>query len=421
MPWNTSHVKISIHVRLYPKIGLSKRIAFCTTSVSLGCRTENTFTALFSKISTVGRPFAGDFDQRPQRSIQILDEGSMNERMPSSLYESSSSFEIHEGESSESYDVAVSNIGRECVDDETLDQTPEGSIDVEEWLIKQRALSENCGRSADYERRGNPAQVPSITKISYFQATHDTTDCSTKAGVRSVNLHPPIHYNNSNESLQHRNDEHSPTSEAISSAVTADVEFAFTSSRQGQDFIVEVSALVNNLDQPIVVAAKRVKDPNNRRLATLICLVVAAVIVIVTAAVLKLNRNEANGTNDQPTPDVSREPNISSTTFPASTSINTTIGDSWASLGKSLTIVGLLSESGKIYLNTLQRTDTYFTVVSFNIDLLPAEMNWTLLARYSDPLWSGHTVRRHTWESKRIDAYKGFACFLSHTVVIIHS
>ena len=348
----------------------------------------------------------------------------MDERTPSSINESSSSFKIHKGESNESSEVTVSIIGRECVDDKTLGQIPEGSKDFEEWPFRQRALSEKCRLSVDDEKNKNSAQFPSTAKISYSQAKLDTTDYTTQkkiAGFRSVNLHRPIHFNNSNESLQHGTDEHSPTSEAISSIVTADVNFAFTSSTHRQDFIVEVSALVNNSDQPIVVAAKRVEDPNNRRLVTLICLVVAAVIVIVTAAVLKLKMNEANRTNDHPTPGLSPEPNISSTTFPTSTSFNTTIGDHWASLEKSLTIVGLLSENGKIYLETLQRTDTYFTVVSFNINILKAEMNSSVILRYLDPLWSGHTVRRHTWESKRIGACSGFVCFLSHTVVSIHS
>ena len=282
------------------------------------------------------------------------------------------------------------------MDDKTLDETPEGSMDVEDWLIKQRAFSENCGRSVDDEGSDDPAQLAPTVKINCSQGTHGATGNTTKTEVRSVNLLHPTNCSNSNQALQHGTDDHSPTSEADSPAVTADVEFASTSSRHIQDFIVEISALVNNSDQPMVVAAKRVKDPHNQRLVVLICLVVAAVVVIVTAAVLKLNRNEANRTNDQPTTNISQETNISAITFPSSAPINTTIGDYWISLGKSLTIVGILSESGKIYLKTLQRTDTVFTVVSFNIDLLPAEMNWTLLARYSDPLWSGHTVRHHS-------------------------
>ena len=312
----------------------------------------------------------------------------MNEILPRSHYKSSPSFNIHKGESRKSDDVDLTNIGREYNIDETFDQTPGDSIDFEECPFEQRSISKECKSSLDDKVRKNPVQVVSTRqKKSAFQKKHGATHCTSKANTngrsRYVNLHRPINFNYSNKSLQHEPNEHSPSCESIAAVVTADVEVVPTSCGNLQEFIVEDSALVNNSDQLFVVAAKRVNDPNNRKLAILICIVVSVVIATVTVAILKLNWNEANRLNDQPT------------TYPTSVSSNTSIGESWASLGKSLTIVGFKSEIGKLYFDILNRNDTFFTVVSFDINILTAELNSDLVRRFLDPLWNDHVVRCH--------------------------
>ena len=323
----------------------------------------------------------------------------MNEATQKSHNESSPSFNIRKSERRKSDDVDLSNIGREYDVDETFDQTPGDSMDFEECPFEQRSISKECRPSLDDKVRKNPVQVVSTPqKKSAFQRKHGTTHCTSKANTkgrsRYVNLHRLINFNYSNESLQHEPNEHSPTCESIASAVTADVEVVPTSCGYRQEFIVEDLAVVNISDSPFVVAAKRVKDPNNRKLVIFICLVVSAVIATVTTVTLKLNWKEANSINDQPA--------TNPTSVPSNTT--TTIGESWASLAKSLTIAGINSDIGKLYFSILNRNDTFFTVVSFDIDILTKELNLDALLRFPNPLWKDHVVGHHPWESKQISA-----------------
>ena len=311
----------------------------------------------------------------------------MDETPSNSHNESSPSINIHESESRKSDDVVATNIGREYYVNETVDPTPGGGTDFEECPFERRTIFKESKNSLDDKRRDNPVEVVSTGKISSFQRKHGATDCTTKAKTkgrsRYVNLRRPINFNYSNESLQHATNEHKPTSEAIASVVTADVEVVPTSCGNLQEFVVEDSALVNIWDQPFVVVAKRVKDQNNRLLAILICLVISAVIATVTTVTLKLNWKEANSINDKPA------------TYSPSVSSNTTIGESWASSAKSLTIVGFNSDVGELFFEILNRNDTFFTVVSFEIDVLNSDLTLDVVRLFPNPLWKDHVVRCH--------------------------
>ena len=261
-------------------------------------------------------------------------------------------------------------------DAEILCHAPEGAMDVEEWIIKQHLNAESQSMASDYlstTYKREDMTTPIRPSPSQRGALHD--DC---------------------DSGRH-NDEGYPCSigseaHAELHAVTADVELAPPVPENGSEGFIAAFA-VDNGENLIVLAGKRLKDPHNHKLLVVIFVVVASSIGGIAVGVLLFNQNNSTTpATVSPTFPVLFEQNLSSVLYSPHGPYNSTIGDTYASFGKSLTMIALLFDNGKIYFDILKRIDAKFTVISFAIERLSQEMDLSFISLYSDERWNGHTV-----------------------------
>ena len=188
---------------------------------------------------------------------------------------------------------------------------------------------------------------------------------------------------------------------ADADAMDADVEQAKNSifSRHQQTGSTEFypGFTTDNQDMLMLVTAKHVVDSKCWKLLFVICLlivggVIAVVLIVVTSNHQSQQSDSTSPTEEQPMV-AEHNQNKSSLPFWTNSPVNTTIGKEYGShIGNSVLSVAFLYEPGQFYLRILDQQDIQFTVISFDIELVPRAISQTFLLRYLNPLWNGHCV-----------------------------
>lgn len=333
---------------------------------------------------------------------------------------------------------------------ETPGGVPEGDMDVEDWLTKQQILSSTNGEPQNFEGC-SVVPISAIMEQGYtplhvchyenrielernngknqslLSRSEPTVD---RSFINNLFVDPPQPLNAHdlcNRTTTSANDNAStgigatmqqpeqtqlqstmPFDAALTiadaTAMDAHVELSVGSTvcrdqQQQRSDTIQFTAIANHsVNEVMLVAAKRVVGPRGQQLFV-ICIVLGAILCggVTAIGLLMFNSSASEGTDsisptEHPGDEVQNQ-SMSSLPFARRDAVNATIGDFFGSfIGNSVLSVGLLFESGQIYLKILNRLDTKFTVVSFRIDLLPGALHYTVLERYSDPIWNGHTV-----------------------------
>ena len=347
-------------------------------------------------------------------------------------------------------------------------------MDVEEWLIKQEVQSSAKGQKQTCESYFNTLLISgadegktplpgshsnridlelktSKAQPSPLRGEQSFTSCSirnqfishpvalpnndfceyTSATVTSTVTTTIIHQTQEDIQLHSIMIQEMSVMRTDADVIDADVERAISSILcQHQQYagpdILDLSTITV---QPILVEAKWMPDLNNQRLLPLICLVLAAIIggVVFAVVLMMFNYNSLDsiGSASQiqyPMNETKSNHNLSALPFLSYAPSNSTIGDHFADLGGlSVFSVGYLYECTQIYLKTLDRLDTKFTVISFRIDLLTGVLDETALERFLNPSWTGHVVSKiKQWRSVKL-AFVSYMTFVAHNCIFFSS
>ena len=187
---------------------------------------------------------------------------------------------------------------------------------------------------------------------------------------------------------------------ADAAAIDADVERAISSilcrdqQQQGNDLFGTCCVA----DESTFVTVKQIADSNSWKLLSMICFVLITIIGGVTAVTLIMSKSAASESTDSTSSTASPldnafNKNVSSLPFVTHAPINTTIGSFFSQFSEvSVTSVGYKYETTQIYLKILDQLDSKFTVVTFPTNQFPGNLDFTLVERYFNPTWNGHTV-----------------------------